>query len=71
MAKQLPIYFICLALACTAIAIIQLDRKASRIENQQKAIIACWDNPSYIGVTPEDNRQLFEQCLADYQMAGK
>jgi hypothetical protein len=36
-----------------------------------KAVKACVYNPSYQGVTPEDSRQLFVQCLDDYKMAGR
>jgi len=46
-------------------------KQAKTNRNDVAAVKACVFNPAYAGTTPEDQRQLFAQCLDDYRMAGK
>jgi hypothetical protein len=40
-------------------------RPVTILRQQLQAVTHCVDNPAYAGVTRDDDRQLFEQCLAD------
>jgi hypothetical protein len=52
-------------------ALILIVISFGNIQDNTDGIKACVDNPAYVGVTPEDDRQLFVQCLQDYKSAGK
>lgn len=39
---------------------------AANAQRRSTAILACVANPAYAGVTDEDNRELFAQCVDDY-----
>jgi len=59
-------------LAITAIVLPAWNRRQiGHNTDLLHAMRACIYNPDYRGVTTEDQRQLFVQCLDDYRMAGK
>jgi hypothetical protein len=47
------------------------SHRIDHVRNDLTAVRACVYNPAYRGVTPEDNRQLFLQCISDYNTAGR